>query len=88
MRSVDIAAWKCRLIEHLQRVANGETVPVTDRDRIIAEIRPLRTTRNPFPAAAMLADTVRKGWLTPARSLWAPTSPGRPTGGHAVRVAR
>ena len=66
MRSVDLAALKSRVMECLRLVADGETVLVTDRDRVIAEIRPPRATRSPFPADAMLADGVREGWLTPA----------------------
>lgn len=66
MRSVNIAVLKSQLTECLRLVANGETVFITDCDRIVAEIRPPRATKTPFPADAMLADGVREGWLTPA----------------------
>ncbi|MXW67052.1 MAG: prevent-host-death protein [Gemmatimonadales bacterium] len=81
MRSVDIAALKCRLMEHLRFIADGETVLVTDRDRIIAEIRPPRTTRSPFLADAMLADAVRRGWITPALSPGTEPPRGGPAAG-------
>lgn len=45
--------------------ASGETILVTDRDRVVAEIGPPRETRSPVLADAVLADAVRKGWLTP-----------------------
>ena len=68
MKSVDIAALKGQLMECLRLVADGEKVPITDCDRVIAEIRPPRATGSPFQADAMLADAVREGWLTPALS--------------------
>ena len=39
---------------------------MTDRDRVVAEIIPPRAERSPILADALLADAVRKGWLTPA----------------------
>ena len=68
MRSVDIAALKSRLTEYVRLATAGETILVTDGDRVIAEIRPPRATGSPFQADAMLADAVREGWLTPALS--------------------
>ena len=57
--------------------AAGETVLVTDRDRVVAEIVPPRQERSPFLADAMLADAVRKGWLTPpaAKGAGPPAKP-------------
>jgi len=46
-------------------VASGETVLVTDRDRVVAELIPPREGRSPFLADAMLAEAVRRGWITP-----------------------
>ena len=54
---------KSRLCEYVRLVASGETVLVTDRDRVVAEIRPPEPTRSPVLADAFLADAVRKGWL-------------------------
>ena len=53
------------LSEYVRLAASGETVLVTDRGRVIAEIGPPKVTRSPMLADAMLAETVRKGWLTP-----------------------
>lgn len=52
----------------MRLAAAGETILVTDRGRVVAEIGPPRETRSPVLADAMLADAVRKGWLTPALS--------------------
>ena len=66
MRSIGIRALNSRLSEYVRLAAGGETVLVTDRGRVVAEIGPPRETRSPILADAMLADAVRKGWLTPA----------------------
>ena len=65
MRSVGIKTLNNRLSEYIRLAASGETVLVTDRDRVVAEIGPPRETRSPFLADAMLAEAVRAGWLTP-----------------------
>ena len=42
---------KSRLSEYLRLVRNGETVFVTDRDEVVAELRPTR--RQPGPADSL-----------------------------------
>ena len=39
---------------------------MTDRDRVAAELAPLRETQRPILADAFLANAVRSGVLTPA----------------------
>lgn len=68
MRSIEIKALNGKLSEYLQLAAGGETILVTDRGRIVAELRPPRASTSPIQADAILADAVRKGWLTPALS--------------------
>ena len=65
MRAVGIKALNNRLSEYVRLAASGETVLVTDRDRVVAEIGPPRETRSPILADALLAEAVRGGWLTP-----------------------
>ena len=65
MRSVGIKVLNSRLSEYVRLAASGETVLVTDRDRVVAELGPLRETRSPVLADAFLADAVRSGVLTP-----------------------
>ena len=72
MRSVGLKVLNNRLSEYVRLAAAGETVLVTDRDRVVAEIVPPRVERSPILADALLADAVRKGWLTP------PAAPGLP----------
>ncbi len=65
MRAVGLKVLKNRLSEYVRLVAGGETVLVTDRDRVVAELIPPRPGRSPLLADAQLAQAVRDGWLTP-----------------------
>ncbi|MGB9368528.1 MAG: prevent-host-death protein [Xanthobacteraceae bacterium] len=76
MRAVGLKILKNKLAEYVRLVASGETVLVTDRDRVVAEIVPPRAGRSAFLADAMLADAVRQGWITPP-ALADPTPPPR-----------
>jgi antitoxin (DNA-binding transcriptional repressor) of toxin-antitoxin stability system len=65
MRAVGLKVLKNRLSEYVRLAAGGETVLVTDRDRVVAELVPPREGRSPLLADAMLAEAVRQGWITP-----------------------
>lgn len=65
MRAVGIKILKNRLSEYVRLAAGGETVLVTDRDRVVAELGPPRVGRAERLEDAALADAVRNGWLTP-----------------------
>ena len=67
MRSVGIKALNSKLSEYVRLAAAGETILVTDRDQVVAELGPLRETRSPILADAFLAEAVRSGVLTPPR---------------------
>lgn len=56
----------------------GETVLVTDRDRVVAEIVPPEKSRSPVLADALLAEAVRKGWITPPALAAAAPPPRHP----------
>lgn len=47
MKAVGIKALKARLSHYLRAVRAGETLLVTDRDEVIAELRPARGRRPP-----------------------------------------
>ncbi len=59
--------------------AAGETVLVTDRERVVAELVPPREGRAATAQDALLADAVRRGWLTPALGPTTAVVPERPT---------
>jgi prevent-host-death family protein len=65
MRAVGLKTLKNKLSEYVRLAASGETVLVTDRDRVVAEITPPRAGRSPLLADAMLAEAVRQGWISP-----------------------
>jgi antitoxin (DNA-binding transcriptional repressor) of toxin-antitoxin stability system len=59
VRAVDLKTLSNKLSEYLRLVANGETVLVTDRDRVMAELTPSLETRGALLADAMLAEAIR-----------------------------
>ena len=78
MGSVGLKTLNNKLSEYVRLAAAGETVLVTDRDRVVAEIVPPRVERSPILADAMLADAVRKGWLRPPAAPGSGPSPAPP----------
>ena len=78
MRAVGVKVLKNRLSEFVKLAASGETILVTDRERVVAELVPPRQGRETVLADALLADAVRQGWITApvvAPSTPPPTSP-------------
>jgi antitoxin (DNA-binding transcriptional repressor) of toxin-antitoxin stability system len=69
MRSVGLKTLKDKLSEYVRLAASGETVLVTDRDRVVAEIGPPSPARSAMLSDAMLLDAFRQGWITPPISV-------------------
>jgi antitoxin (DNA-binding transcriptional repressor) of toxin-antitoxin stability system len=65
VRAVGIKMLKNKLSEYVRLAASGETVLVTDRDRVVAELVAPRTGRATELPDALLAEAVRRGWLRP-----------------------
>lgn len=65
MRAVGLKVLKNKLSEYVRLAEHGETVLVTDRDRVVAEIVPPDKSRSPLLADALLADAMRQGLITP-----------------------
>jgi antitoxin (DNA-binding transcriptional repressor) of toxin-antitoxin stability system len=77
MRSVGLTVLKNKLNEYVRLAAAGETVLVTDRERVIAEIVPPR--KRGLAEDEFLAKGAREGWLTPARIVdGTPPPAGKP----------
>ena len=76
MRSVGIKVLKNKLSEYVRLAAGGETVLVTDRDRVVAELVPPRPGLN--DADALWAEAIRQGHVTPAKNPRAPLPPRHP----------
>jgi antitoxin (DNA-binding transcriptional repressor) of toxin-antitoxin stability system len=66
MRSVGLKVLKNKLSEYVRLAARGETVLVTDRDRVVAEIGPPQQRRKKLSDEGLIALGAREGWLTPA----------------------
>ena len=64
MKTVGLKVLKNKLSEYVRLAAGGETVLVTDRDRVVAELNPPQPGREDFMFDAFLARGVREGWLT------------------------
>jgi len=83
MRAVGLKVLKNRLSEYVRIAAAGETVLVTDRERVVAELSPPREGRPSSASDAMLADAIEKGWITPEEQhpvRNTPSSGGPPRG--------
>lgn len=78
MRAVGLKVLKNRLAEYVRLAAAGETVLVTDRDQVVAELVPPRPSRSGLLADALLADAVRKGWVVPPTITSMEPPVGRP----------
>ena len=67
MEPVGIKALKNKLSEYIRAAAAGETVLVTDRGRVVAELVAPRVRADASPAEQRMGELVRQGLLTPAR---------------------
>ncbi len=85
MKSVGIKQLKARLSEYVRLVRAGETVLVTDRDEVVAELRPARRQKpvpdsleEIFQALAEQGQVTRarvpkeKGWTWKVKGLGLP----------------
>ncbi len=81
MRVVGIKVLKKKLSEYVRLAAGGETVLVTDRDEVVAELGPPKGGRGPEVADATLAEAVRRGWVTPPQVAAGGLPPRRPVAG-------
>jgi len=90
MRSVGIKQLKSRLSEYLRLVRGGETVLVTDRDEVVAELRPTRRQPGtPDSLDETLESLTERGDVTRAslpkgRWKWKAKGLGLPAGSAAA----
>ena len=69
---------KNKLSAYVRLAASGETVLITDRERVVAELVPPQEDHASNPLEAILADLVQRGWLTPATGSMPDPVPSRP----------
>ena len=77
MRSLETAALLENLREYIKLAESGETILISDGNRVVAELRPHRRSETSVPAAASLEDLVRSGVVIPpkVRSTAPPPKP-------------
>lgn len=86
MKAVGIKQLKARLSEYLRLVKAGEVVLVTDRDEIVAELRPARRQRpgaaSPEERLQALAEAgeVTRPSLSKGEWSWSVSGLGLPSG--------
>ena len=78
MRKVGVKTLKNELSKHLRAVAAGETILVTDRNRIVAELRPPPPEEQGDEAARNWARLIREGIVTPAKHRFTEPPPRLP----------
>jgi prevent-host-death family protein len=66
MHSVGIKTLKNKLSEYVRAAAAGETVLVTDRGQVVAELVSPRVRSDASPVEQRLGDLMRQGLLAPA----------------------
>jgi len=66
MKVVGIKVLKDRLSEFIRLAQAGETVLVTDRDEVVAELGPPRPDRARMVSDVLLLEDIRRGLVTPA----------------------
>ena len=76
MRTVGLKALKNKLSEYVRAAASGDTVVITDRGRVVAEIVPPRPKTE-----SVIERGIREGWITPAKRPFGPLPPGKPVPG-------
>lgn len=87
MRAIGLKILKNRLSEYVRLAAGGETVLVTDRDRVVAEIVPPRAGTGAHISDAVLADMVRSGLMSPALNAMHEPPPRQPVAPTAQILA-
>ena len=78
MRAVALKTLEKQVNELVHLAEKGETLLITEHDRVIAELSPPREEPSPFLTNPALAEAVRKGWITPAGDASGEPPPRQP----------
>jgi antitoxin (DNA-binding transcriptional repressor) of toxin-antitoxin stability system len=62
---VALEIFKDRLSEYIRLAQSGETILLTDGERVVAELAAPRQPWSPSAPDDLLGEMVRKGWVTP-----------------------
>ena len=61
MKAVGVKQLKARLSEYIRLVKSGETILVTDRDEVVAELRPAHRERRSADDLEEILETLAEG---------------------------
>ena len=75
MKTVGLKVLKNKLSEYVRLAASGETVLVTDRDRVVAELNPPQPAHKRARKESIIARGIREGWIKPATEYGPPPPP-------------
>jgi antitoxin (DNA-binding transcriptional repressor) of toxin-antitoxin stability system len=78
MRKVGIRVLKNKLSEYVRLAAEGETIAITDRDRVVARLTPPEADLRKLSPEDRREELIRRGILRPARMPKPPLPPRRP----------
>ena len=87
MRTLGLKTLRNKLSQYLRLAESGETIVISDRDRVVGELVPRRETRESSPPDPLLADAVRSGMLTPTVLSPGPPPETPPVGTLAEVIA-
>jgi prevent-host-death family protein len=63
VQAISLKMLRKKLSAYVRAAARGETILVTDRGRVVAELVPPRDARPPRLADVQLAEAPRRGWI-------------------------
>ena len=75
MKTVGLKVLKNKLSEYVRIAASGETVQVTDRGRVVVELKAPQSAHKPPNKESVLDRGIREGWITPAKRRGPPPPP-------------
>lgn len=78
MKRVGLKKLKNNLSKYVRSAAKGETIELTDRGNVIAELNPPRAQR-PMHPSPVIARGIREGWIRPATDRSGKPPPRHPT---------
>jgi prevent-host-death family protein len=70
MQTVGIKELKNKLSAYVRAAEAGETVLVTDRGKVVAQLTPAQAYPEPTTDEERMAQLVREGRVTPAKGRW------------------
>jgi prevent-host-death family protein len=75
MKTVGMKILKNKLSEYVGRVQRGETVLVTNHDRVVAKLVPAGPEDLPLKKESVIERGIREGWIKPATEKGPPPPP-------------